>query len=425
VWSSSTLGTSNMISANLPFENAFPDIVNYRIPDKQKHIVGSWACSPQVITVANYNNRDQYIDYNGNLQTFTPPQGELSINSSHGPTRDNRIKPEIAASGDLTLSSAKFSTLAALIVNEPFKVAQGGMHYRNGGTSMASPVVSGAAALLLEMCPYATWQTIRAALLDNVYADDFTGPEPTSAYGYGKLDATAGVQSLFYVPEFDHPLQVNLCEGESIGLSPTGEFSQYFWNDGSEMPALEVNETGQYAVSVVNDFGCIGQSDTVTVEVFPVPESEIWLVFDTLYAVLDSGLTYQWLFNGSPIPGETNHFLTPAQSGDYSVEVENAAGCSAVSNEIAYFITSLEDHSLGKHWKVYPIPVSGLLTIESTVAVERIAMWSAEGRLVIQKDSPLVLSGIFELDMQHLPAGQYVLLIEGDGKREAIKVISR
>lgn len=425
VWSSSILGTSNMLASGLPDQATFPDIVNYRAPDKQKHIVGSWACSPQVITVANYNNRDQYIDYNGNLQTFAAPQGQLSINSSHGPTRDNRIKPEIAASGDITLSTANLSTLAVMINNEPFKVAQGGMHYRNGGTSMASPVVSGAAALLLEMCPYADWSTIRQALLENVYIDSFSGLEPNNAYGYGKLDAAASVQSLFYAPTLNQPLDVTLCEGEILSLSTDGEFTSYNWTNGSEMPLLEISEAGQYAVTVVNDLGCLGKSDTVSVEIVPVPEVEIWLGFDTLFAAPDTQLTYQWLLEGVPVEGATDYFLNPSQSGNYSVEVQNAFGCNAVSNDIAFIITSLGDMPVGNNWKVFPIPVSGVLTIEGNLTINRISMWSSKGQLLRVDESPKVSGNLLHWDMNELPGGQYVILIEGDGRREALKVIKQ
>ncbi|HZI31202.1 MAG TPA: LamG-like jellyroll fold domain-containing protein, partial [Candidatus Binatia bacterium] len=48
-------------------------------------------------------------------------------------------------------------------------------------------------------------------------------------------------------------------------------------------------------------------------------------------------LTFQWMFNGSPITGATNKTLVipeaqPAQAGDYSVIVANAAGSTTSSN---------------------------------------------------------------------------------------------
>lgn len=424
IWSTATFGASNMISTGLPDEATFPDIVDYRAPDKQKHIVGSWACSPKVITVGNYYNRDEYVDYNGNLQTFSDTPGQLSVNSSHGPTRDNRLKPEISASGDMTLSSGKFSMLAGLIANEPFKVAQGGMHYRNGGTSMASPVVSGAAALILEMCPGADWETVRNAMFENVYIDDFTGNEPNNAYGNGKLDVEAVIQSLSFQPEFDQPLQIELCEGESVDLGFQGEFLSYNWSTGENSPQIPLSENGAYWAEVTNTLGCRGFSDTLSVEVNPLPQAEIWLASDTLFAAFDSSYSYQWLLGGNPIEGAENYFLVPEIDGVYSLEVVSSYGCVATSGELAYFVTGIgsRDDSV---WEVYPVPTDGVLNISGAEKIERLTLWSVDGRLMRQWENPSVESEVVQMDISSFESGSYILLLEGNQIKQAVKFISR
>ncbi len=149
VWSHGIFGSSTM-TIDLPDPSEFPDIVKYVMPDKEQSIVDSWACSPNVITVANYVGEVDYIDYNGDLQTVNGVENEIAEASSSGPTRDGRIKPDIAATGDVTLSSGPLDFLQTLITNEPYKVAPGGFHFRGGGTSIASPVVAGAVALYFE-----------------------------------------------------------------------------------------------------------------------------------------------------------------------------------------------------------------------------------------------------------------------------------
>lgn len=191
LWSASNVtGSSNMISTSLPGVGTFPDIDRYQLPDVSQTIVGSFSCSDKVITVANYTNRDQYLDYYGNLQIFPTPPGGISVTSSLGPSRDGRVKPEISAPGDITLSAEPLYYLDLFIANASNKVALGGMHVRNGGTSMASPVVAGVVALYLQKNPNAGWKEIKDAIQLSAMQDNFTGNNlPDNTWGYGKVDA--------------------------------------------------------------------------------------------------------------------------------------------------------------------------------------------------------------------------------------------
>ncbi len=410
VWSASTLGTSNMIASGLPAQTVFPDIANYRAPDKFKHMVSSWAASPNVIAVSNYTNRDEYIDINGNLQQFAPPQGILSVNSSWGPTRDNRQKPEVAASGDMTLSSGKLSVLAAMINNEPFKVAPGGMHYRNGGTSMASPVVAGALALLLEQCPYADVETLRQAIIEQVYLDAFTGDSSSVSYGYGKLDVAAAVQSRYFKPEFVHDLELHQCTDETTMLQLTDDYSAYSWSTGEETPQIVITEPGIYSVQVMDGNGCRSRSDSVTVWFHDAPEVFIELHVDTLIAVAPDAVSYQWLLSGVPIEGATDSLLIPQENGIFSLMVTDAHGCVALSDEIAYVVTSLpESATIG--FTVYPNPAKDEFFISCDLPVEEIQVWSVEGKLHLQMQLPPKVGDQIAINTSNWSPGVYFVQI--------------
>lgn len=197
LWSSETLiGSSDMVRTlnNIPIQ--FPE---YRHPDSLKSIVTSWQCSDKVITVGNYSNRAGYFDYDSVYvdQTAAPEfeiVGKRYRTSSFGPTRDNRLKPDIMAPGTTTLCTGDQNTINALVSsNQRFKVALGRKHIRNGGTSMSSPVVAGIAALYLEKRPNATWDEIKKALICTAVKDSFTTPAPNPEYGYGKVN---GFQAL-------------------------------------------------------------------------------------------------------------------------------------------------------------------------------------------------------------------------------------
>lgn len=410
-WSSIHIGSSSMVAGNLPTAADFPDINHYQLPDRHKHMVSSWAASPKVITVANYNNRDQYIDYNGNLQTFDPPVGELSINSSHGPTRDQRQKPELAASGDLTMSSGKFSVLAAMINSEPYKVAPGGMHYRNGGTSMASPVVSGAAALLMEMCPNADWQTIRNAILENTYLDTFAIDSTSNNYGKGKLDVAAAVASLAFQPTFTHPTDITLCDGEEVTLSLVDSYDDYVWSTGDDTPNLTLSEGGNFSIEVIDALGCRGKSDTVNITVVPVPEVFIEQQFDSLVATENPEWEYQWFSGEQPVVGENLFFFIPQENGVYYVTVTDSSGCSAASNSLDVVITSIKNQGEKPNWILYPVPAKDQLFVEGVGKVDAFFVYSLDGKLLQQVDNPRGMQGQYVVDVGHLAPGTYLLRI--------------
>lgn len=182
----------NMISAGLPAPAAYPAIVNYVTPDYEQNICSSFQCSDVVISTGQYVNRNNYIDVNGNLQTFPTTEGNIAASSSRGPTRDGRIKPDITSTGEQTLASCKLSSVAWFLANQPFKLALGGLHIRDGGTSSAAPAIAGAIALYLQSNPTADWQDIRNRVLYCATQDNFTGSNlPNNTYGHGKFDAFA------------------------------------------------------------------------------------------------------------------------------------------------------------------------------------------------------------------------------------------
>jgi subtilisin family serine protease len=183
--------TFDLYNGALPSSSEMSDSIFYKLPDTEKTTVSSFQCLDEVISVGNYTNRQTYLDYNGDLFVNTSTvAGEIHPSSSHGPTRDGRIKPEICSPGDLTLAAVPLSLVPGIVSGYPDALAQGGFHVRNGGSSHSSPGVAGIAALYLQMDPGATAAEIRNAIICSAYSDVFTDPLlPNNTWGYGKANA--------------------------------------------------------------------------------------------------------------------------------------------------------------------------------------------------------------------------------------------
>jgi len=185
------LWSFDMYGGTFPTAGQYPNIVYYEDADLTHNIVSSFQCSDRVICVGNYVNRDTWPNYSGSWTVDTTvTAGELMYNSSVGPTRDGRLKPEITAPGANDISCIETNSMAAIIAGAPQAVAPGGYYVQGGGTSASSPVVAGTGALWLERFPNATWQEYSNAVIWCAKQDTFTGSNlPNNNWGYGKLDA--------------------------------------------------------------------------------------------------------------------------------------------------------------------------------------------------------------------------------------------
>ena len=158
--------------------------------------IGSPGNDPYVITVGSMRSED------ANRQNDT-----ASTFSSRGPSMlDFVLKPDIMAPGNKIISLRKplsFLELTSLTNVVPAKeyVSGAGLlsashYFRLSGTSMAAPVVAGAAALMLQKDPTLSPNTVKARLM--LSADkwfDANGEADPCTYGSGYLNVVKALQS--------------------------------------------------------------------------------------------------------------------------------------------------------------------------------------------------------------------------------------
>jgi subtilisin family serine protease len=134
--------------------------------------------SRQAITVGGFISRPSRQENSSEVE------GGFAPGSSVGPTRDGRIKPDLAAP-------------SSLIMAPRIRKGDGEQCYDlRSGTSMAAPHVTGVIALLWGIWPGLESGQLRDTLLSAALADVFTGVTPNSNWGWGKLDAGAAYRSL-------------------------------------------------------------------------------------------------------------------------------------------------------------------------------------------------------------------------------------
>lgn len=154
------------------------------------------------------------------------------------------------------------------------------------------------------------------------------------------------------------------CEGENVVLSTATNQGAYLWDGTNGInPTTVVWDSGDYFVTVTNAFGCVGVSNTVTVDVTPMDEAFITANGNEL-TVNPPGTDYQWFLNGDPIPGTVDIDYNAIQSGNYHVEYIGPNGCPTSTYTLEFTLqTGVEEHSIFDVLDVYPNPGKGQFTI--------------------------------------------------------------
>lgn len=419
-WSRAAFGMSDMVSSNLPSTAAYPAMASYRMPDKLTTMVDSWACSDKVLTVANYVNQTSFENYSGGTTTYdNVTAGDLSPNSSSGPTRDLRQKPDVASTGDVTLSAGRLGTLTSLISNNPGNVAFSGMHYVNGGTSMASPVVAAAAALLFERCPNATYAEVHDLITGHTMADEFTGELPGLRFGHGKLDVFSTL--LATVSPVGITAPTPLCPGEPTMLSADPGFFDYEWNTGETDMGITVSDAGPYSVQARDALGCLQESGPFLVDFLDAPAVPVIIADGDVLEAMGTADAWQWYLDEVAIAGATNASFEPMIDGFYAVEAIGENGCGTFSEPFAYGVVGTEDQD-GGEVLLFPNPASDWVRLRVPGGFDTVRIFDVQGRLLKSIRTVGAPGVATEISTSGIPAGLYILTYESEGQTHKLKV---
>ncbi|MDX9857313.1 MAG: S8 family serine peptidase [candidate division Zixibacteria bacterium] len=161
--------------------------------------------------------------------------GSIASFSSRGPSFDGRTKPEVVARGVSTYCASSSSDASYTAVN---------------GTSLSTPLVAGAAVVLVQARPTFTPDMIRTALMET--ADRANNPDNSYGWGLVNLDAALSWGANFYadVTVGDVPLTVQFFDSSTLTVS------SWLWDFGDghqstdENPAHEFVDPGAYTVTL-------------------------------------------------------------------------------------------------------------------------------------------------------------------------------
>lgn len=134
--------------------------------------------------------------------------------------------------------------------------------------------------------------------------------------------------------------------------------------------------------------------------------------------------TYQWYFEGNPIPGSTSQSHTANASGNYHVEVTLANGCSGTSEVYFHGMAGIDEISIGSI-ALYPNPTKSDINLRIDNALGSklsISIIDQTGRIV--QNSEHGISDVITINVIDIEAGVYYLQLQDDlGNEKTMKFI--
>jgi hypothetical protein len=228
------------------------------------------------------------------------------------------------------MSNGCKGTSTAVIVTEnplptPIVNGSGATTFCSGGSVTLSSSVTGASYLWSNN---ETTQSISATTTGNYSV------EVTDANGCtGTSTITSVTVNPLPTPILNTSGATTFCSGNSVTLSSSITGVSYLWSNNETTQSISATTTGNYSVAVTDANGCTGTSTAVNITVNPLPLPIVNASGVTTFCSGNSvtlsssftGVSYLWSNNA------TTQSISATTTGNYSVEVTDANGCTGTS----------------------------------------------------------------------------------------------
>jgi subtilisin family serine protease len=336
------------------------DLPGVFAPADKDVTLGNGACGKNIVSVAAYVSRKYWDASDGKRYNYpSQTQDAIATFSSIGPTRDGRQKPDVTAGGTQILSTRS----AATAPDASYLPPEGSTFYRYmQGTSMASPTVAGAVALLKEAHPAWTYADVIDYFKTHSQGTTVHTTQGTwdKNWGWGVVDLTDSVSALRV--SINPSGTVQMLPGATQAFTATvtnatNNAVNWTVNGGSITPATTAGDgTATATFTAPATVGtCVvtatsvedgTKSASTTVQVFDLgqvtvvvnPASVTLLTggtqtFSATVSNVPSGGTLAWSVSsgGGTINASTGAYTAPATAGTYTVTATSSWGKSGTA----------------------------------------------------------------------------------------------
>ncbi|MBS1569728.1 MAG: SBBP repeat-containing protein [Bacteroidetes bacterium] len=226
----------------------------------------------------------------------------------------------------------------------------------------------------------------------------------------------SGMDTTFAVNIHTTPTCPGDCNGSrTVFINGDGPFD-VLWEDGATATTRVDQCAGDLSVSVTDAHG---QSFALQAPVaaFTDPGLTVQQNMDSLW--VEGGVSWQWYYNGVPLPGEEAAHHIAQFSGSYSVSYMDSAGCAWSSDTLDVVLSVGLEAMAPAAPVLYPSPATDRLWLRNGPPIASVRAWDMAGRSA----SAPVLNGQ-SLSIAHWAPGPWMVELRfTDGSTKRFRVM--
>ncbi|MEQ1587016.1 MAG: T9SS type A sorting domain-containing protein [Cyclobacteriaceae bacterium] len=206
----------------------------------------------------------------------------------------------------------------------------------------------------------------------------------------------------------------------SYSLSFAGSFfdntvKDLFLHDTYQDSLIQITQQTVYSFAISGDPLSFGKKRFQLHMETRLPEPLISAQGNQLLSNVEAG--NQWLLNGEEIPGATESFYMPVESGNYQLRIIQG-GCTRTSSPISYVVTGIEKNLTVS---LYPNPAGNSITLSGLSVATNYSIRNPLGQEV-QKGRILAHLGDNKITFSLAP-GIYLVILENESLLYRVKLI--
>lgn len=220
------------------------------------------------------------------------------------------------------------------------------------------------------------------------------------------------------LPQISFAADTAVCENACVTLLPiVGGNLQISWSPAATLndstifnPTACPTTNTSYTATITDNNQCTASS-TINVDVNAIPGAPT-VSFDGVTLTSTTADTYQWYEGGIMIVGATNMNYVPLANGDYTVEVTNTLGCTALSSPFAVNINGLINNTNNNSISIAPNPVFDALRIALNTNEDFVQaiIFNAAGVKIYENKA--ILNNTLVVDTKTFSAGVYIVSVQ-------------